>query len=126
MRGTWELLRARLRTVRLQPTDLPELNRAAQARGASADASGTSEVDRICFVIAVLARYLPWRSDCLPQALAGQNWLLARGIASVIQVGAERTASGDFGAHAWLVHNDRVVLGGDIDRFTPLVGGAGR
>lgn len=60
---------------------------------------------------------------CLVQALAAKMLLGLRGYASQIKVGVRR--SGDtFGAHAWLVSDGKVVLGGDTENvasFHPLM-----
>ena len=69
-----------------------------------------------------LVRRVPWRADCLVQALAGQRMLLRRGIASRIVVGTARHPDGRFESHAWLVCGESVVLGGDVARFDPLLG----
>ena len=82
----------------------------------------TKTVSRIAYVIPRLSDRLPWRSDCLIQAIAGQNWLTAKGADSEIQIGVENPKDGDFGAHAWLVHNDTIVTGGDIARYALLLG----
>ncbi|MET4131835.1 hypothetical protein ABIE62_000951 [Porphyrobacter sp. MBR-155] len=77
--------------------------------------------DEAAFFISRMAARVPWRSDCLVQALAGQRWLARLSIPSEIVVGTAKLANGQFDAHAWLRHGDRVVLGGDISRFQPLL-----
>jgi len=62
--------------------------------------------DEAAFFISRMAARVPWRSDCIP---------------SEIVVGAAKAANGQFNAHAWLRHGDRIVLGGDISRFQPLL-----
>lgn len=60
---------------------------------------------------------------CLVQALAAQMLLGLRGYTSHIKVGVRR--NGDtFGAHAWLISEGKVVLGGDTENvsgFQPLM-----
>jgi hypothetical protein len=53
--------------------------------------------------------------------MAAQTWLAEHGLASEIRIGVERPADGKFGAHAWLVHNDAVVTGGDVTRYDVLL-----
>ena len=77
--------------------------------------------DRVAFFINRMAPRVPWRSDCLVQALAGQRWLAREGIASEIGVGTAIGEGGAFEAHAWLRHGERILLGGDIARFSPLL-----
>lgn len=122
-RGLIELVRARLAFDRLEARAILARNgmvaAAARTDPASAD---TALVRRIGYVIPRISDRLPWRSDCVIQAMAAQNWLAAHGLASEIQIGVERPDDGRFGAHAWLVHNGAVVTGGDITRYALLVG----
>ena len=49
---------------------------------------------------------------CLTQALAAR-WLLSRaGYPSEVRIGGRRDETGAFKAHAWLVYEGRVVVGG--------------
>lgn len=78
---------------------------------------------QVAFGIDRVARFVPGAS-CLTQALAAQ-WLLTRsGHRSDIRVGVELKTSGRLAAHAWLICNGEVVLGGSeerLARFHPLV-----
>lgn len=67
------------------------------------------------YVISCIAARLPWRSDRLVQALAGQGRLRRRGIGSQISIGVDR-AAGAFIAHAWLMQDDRILIGGEVSR----------
>lgn len=79
------------------------------------------QCDDVAFFINRMAARVPWRSDCLVQALAGQRWLAWGGIASEIAVGAAKRADGSLNAHAWLRLEGRVVLGGDVADLQPLL-----
>lgn len=121
-----ELARARIVFARLQANDIPARNSRAMARpqaGAHVAADNAVLTARIAYVIPRLARRLPWRSDCLVQALAAQTWLARHGLASEIRIGVERATDKPFGAHAWLVHEDRVITGGEIGQYALLLGG---
>lgn len=74
------------------------------------------------FIINRVAARLPWRADCLVQALAGQRWLARAGIASEIIVGAAKADDGTVAAHAWLRAQGEVVLGGNITAYRTLLG----
>lgn len=64
---------------------------------------------RVIFV----ARRLPWRSTCLVRAVAGGLLLRRRGImGAVIRFGVKREA-GAVTAHAWLLLNGEILLGGE-------------
>lgn len=72
---------------------------------------------RVTYVVPRIGRRLPWRSDCLVQALAARRWLGTRGIAGVIRIGGRINPDGQFEGHAWLTVGDVVVTGWDIERF---------
>jgi hypothetical protein len=83
------------------------------------------ECDRAAFFIPRMAKRVPWRSDCLVQALAGQAWLAAGGIASEIRVGVGKPDAHLFEAHAWLIAGGHVLLGGDVTRYHPVIAATG-
>lgn len=116
------LIRARLAFARLRASDLPQRNAAAARCELPAQADELL-ADRIGFIIPRLSKRLPWRSDCVIQAIAAQDWLAARGMASEIRVGIERPEVGPFAAHAWLIRGERVITGGDISAYSLLLGG---
>ena len=118
------MIRARLAFERLETAEILTRNAAA----ASADVADMADellADRIGFIIARLSKRLPWRSDCLVQVIAAQEWLARLGMASEIRIGVERPEAGPFGAHAWLVRKERVITGGDVARYSQLLGNAG-
>ena len=124
VRAVWELARARLALNGIGPSDIKRLN--SDAKSPTYRSSKAPDEDwlvaRIGFVVTFASRYLPWRSDCLPQALAARNWLLGHKLTSEIRIGVERAKNGEFGAHAWLMHGDMIVTGGETDRFSVLLG----
>lgn len=116
-RGLWELVRARLIFARLKAKAIPERNRQSKASASANHKVKASAVARMTYVLPRISDRLPWRSDCVIQAVAAQNWLMALGGASEIQIGVENPKDGEFGAHAWLLYRGQVVTGGDIDRY---------
>lgn len=127
VRGLGELVRARIVFGRLEAKGIPNRNNEAKAEAdkkrASKGSVGPSEATlaRIAFVIPRISDRLPWRSDCMVQAIAGQNWLSSMDAYGEIQIGVENPADGKFGAHAWLMHGESVVTGGDISRYAPIL-----
>lgn len=121
LRGFFELVRARIAFARLEAKGIPMRNRAARESARSDSDVSEACLARIAYVLPRLSDRLPWRSDCLVQAIAGQNWLTHLGAASEIQIGVENPKDGEFGAHAWLLHEGQVVTGGDIDRYSLLL-----
>ena len=118
-RGLFELIRARVVFARFEAKAIPQRNRAS--RDAATCPADPAALARISYVIPRISDRLPWRSDCLVQAIAGQNWLTAMGASSEIQIGVENPEDGEFGAHAWLVSGARIVTGGEIERYHLLL-----
>ena len=112
--ATWELAHARRR--------LPHVDANSLIRNGS-EPCKPATVDRIAFAIRAMGARVPWRSDCLVQALAAQHWLAAEGIGSTVHLGVKASDS-PIDAHAWLKVGDRIVLGGDVADYSefPLHG----
>ena len=77
-------------------------------------------VKRVSYFIPRVAARLPWRADCLVQAIAAERWLGRHGIATVLTLGVPRDRPADFEAHAWLSAGSRIVTGGDISGYVPF------
>ena len=114
IRAGWELALARRR---LDSVDAKAL---VVTGGTPA---GLEQVDRLIFAVRAMGARVPWRSDCLVQALAAQHWLASRGIGSSIHLGV-KPSEAPIDAHAWLKVGDRIVLGGDVADYSefPLHG----
>lgn len=116
LRAAIELGLARLRLEQHCPT-----LKQADRQDLPLDRRKTALVDRVTYVIPRVAARLPWRADCLVQALAAERWLASAGIATRLTIGVPRVKRPDFEAHAWLTAGDKVVTGGDISGYVPLV-----
>lgn len=88
--------------------------------GAPLDRRSDRLAERVAFAIPRVANRLPWRADCLVQALAAQRWLARRGVKTRLFVGVRKPSPAGIEPHAWLVAGDRVVTGGSIDDYSPL------
>lgn len=84
------------------------------------DPCQTALVERVAFVIPRVAARLPWRADCLVQALAARRWLDRGGVATTLTFGVPRNKPAEFEAHAWLSVGAEIVTGGDISGYVPL------
>ena len=76
----------------------------------------------IAWAVRHAARFVP-RATCLTQALALQYLLARTGRSSLIRIGVAEGSDGAFEAHAWLIHDDSVLIGNrneDVSRFVPL------
>lgn len=120
-RAVWELARARVALHRLEAAAIPVLNERARKSGTQGVSHGEI-VERVSRIIPAAAGRVPWRSDCLVQAIAAQAMLAAAGVAGRIVLGVDRAQAG-IEPHAWLMAGDAVVTGGPVERYTVLLGG---
>jgi len=77
-------------------------------------------VERVRLAIARTSHRLPWRADCFVQAIAAQHWLRRFDVETSLRIGVPSKARDPFQAHAWLMHGDEVITGGDIEDYVPL------
>lgn len=78
------------------------------------------ELRLVAWGVAAAARFVPG-ATCLTQALSGQYLLARQGNASNVRIGIERGTGEQLKAHAWLVSDNHIVLGGSVDGFAHLV-----
>lgn len=78
------------------------------------------ELRRVAWGVAAAARFVPY-ATCLTQALSGQYILARQGNESKIRIGIERGTGEQLKAHAWLISDNHIVLGGSIDGFAHLI-----
>lgn len=85
--------------------------------------SQTHAPDFVAWSVRQASKFTPG-ATCLVQALAVQHLLAKSGVDSDLRVGARRGAGDKFEAHAWVIHEGRVIIGGtaeDIETYSPLV-----
>ncbi len=77
--------------------------------------------ERIPWAIQVARCYLT-NATCLPQALATHFLLRRNGYPADLKIGAAKNAQGTLEAHAWVVSEQKIVIGAlrDLDRYVPL------
>ncbi len=122
LRAAAELARARLALTRITPRKVQDLNQSAACVGLPSTPPDEAQTARcIAFVIPRVAALLPWRADCLIQAIAAQRWLRRQGVTSQIVIGTKRGDDGEFLAHAWLKLGDRIITGGDVSSYVTLL-----
>jgi hypothetical protein len=116
VRAAIELAIARLR-LRSRHARRVIASATAPKETAELDRRQDSIAQRVAFAIPRAAARLPWRADCLVQALAAERWLSRQGIPSALSLGVPRDRSAGFEAHAWLKAGNRIVTGGDVEDF---------
>ena len=67
--------------------------------------------ERLAWMVSAASRVVP-RATCLTQAVAGQLLLRHYGYDSSLCLGVAKSTSADFLAHAWIEHDQRVLVGG--------------
>ena len=116
--ASWELALANVAFRRTPPGELSLLDRAAEA-GVPLSSAQHKLVERVAYAVPIMGLRVPWRSDCVVQALAARRWLARGGVGSSLCIGVRKDEQG-FQAHAWLKVGDRVVTGGDISTYAEL------
>jgi hypothetical protein len=105
--ATWDLARARLE---LSSVAARSFTRPGNRAPLTADAP-SDRCDALVRAISRAAAIVPWRADCLVQALAAKRRLEQRGVRCSIELGTRLTADGQLDAHAWVQVGGRTVLG---------------
>ena len=104
--------------LQLRPTD--------NAQDGGAKPLGPAELRRLSWAIAAAATRVPWRSDCLLQAMAAQRWLRRRHSGADFFVGVQKDPQGALSAHAWLQRGDLTITGGAHEEFHVVLGPPGQ
>lgn len=67
---------------------------------------------KIGWVVSEAARYTPWNSKCLVQALTTQRMMREKGIATTIYLGVRKGKDNEMLAHAWIRCGSYIITGG--------------
>ena len=76
------------------------------------------DINYASWALAVASRHVPWRADCLIQAMAAHRWLKRHGLVSEFYVGVAKQNGGALIAHAWLKVGDLNVTGGSVSQYS--------
>lgn len=105
-------LRAYFTLVRVRATlTFLSFRQIAASRPRKTRATSMTPVE-IAAVISRVSRLVPG-ATCLTQAASAHYILKLYGHPSTIRVGVRPAKDNRFAAHAWLLHDDRIILGGD-------------
>ena len=67
------------------------------------------------------AKYAPWNTKCLVQAITAKNLLRRYNIQSLLVLGVAKLNNSDLSAHAWLKVGDKIITGKKgMNRFTEV------
>jgi Transglutaminase-like superfamily len=124
LEAAWELLRARILTLRPATVYSPAFGTLVEAEPVAGLVSSHAEAKEIGHVVDVVGRCLPFRALCLQQVIAVRRMLTRRGIPAVVYLGVARDrtdrARADLGhaAHAWVSVGAKVISGdGVLDKY---------
>jgi len=118
--AVWELARANVAMRHVPAGQLPLLDHAASHETeARLSAGERALVERVAYAVPIMGLRVPWRSDCLVQAMAARRWLARGGVASDLCIGVRKDEAG-FQGHAWLKVGERIVTGGDVSTYAEL------
>ncbi|MDX1401964.1 MAG: lasso peptide biosynthesis B2 protein [Kiloniellales bacterium] len=79
------------------------------------------DVRRLSWAIAVAAKHVPWRSNCLIQVMAADRWLRRYHLGPNFYLGVARDEQGLLTGHAWIRFGDITVTGGRYEQFSTLI-----
>jgi hypothetical protein len=124
LEAAWELLRARILTLRPATVYSPALGRLVETDPPGGPLSDGREAEEIGHVVEIVGRWMPFRALCLQQAIAVRRMLDRRGIPAMVYLGIARDradrAQAELGraAHAWVTVGSRVVSGeGVLEKY---------
>ncbi len=83
-----------------------------------AEGSPGKRATTVARAVTRIAALLPWRPNCLPQAIATRWMLRRRGICCETHLGVVSTAP--FSAHAWVSVDGVVLQGGPVRHITEI------
>ena len=67
---------------------------------------------KISWIVTTIAKYTPWESKCLVQALTAQKMLKKQGVSTTLYLGVKKDNNNQMLAHAWIRCGDYFVTGG--------------
>ena len=115
-----------LARIRFAATPAQEVVRSLEKRSRSTNcklSADESSLDLHCisWAIEAASARVPWRSDCLIQAMAADRWLYRHGLVGDFYLGVKQNPSEPFTAHAWMRCSGITVTGGICDEYLPLI-----
>ncbi|AQG82264.1 hypothetical protein AWR27_02090 [Spirosoma montaniterrae] len=79
------------------------------------------QLNEVVWAVQVVSRRVPFGFTCLVQALS-VRWLLRSHPAIELKIGVHKSETGQFTAHAWVEHNQQIIIGEQSDQaFTPIL-----
>ena len=81
-----------------------------------------NQLQEIRWAIDVASNYIPFAKTCLVKSLAVHVLLIRNGFESTLNIGVTKDKSEKLGAHAWIEHEGKIIMGQSEDflRYTLL------
>ena len=76
--------------------------------------------DRLAYLVEVASRHHVLKPTCLEKSLVLYGILRRRRVEADLRIGTTKK-DGRFQAHAWVEHRGQVLLGGPVERYSPLL-----
>ena len=88
------------------------------------EAATDKEAELVGWAITSAAARVPWRSDCLLQAMAAARWLEALDRSYSLSIGVRKGDTGSIEAHAWLTSSQNTITGhtSELATYHPITG----
>lgn len=80
-----------------------------------------SEAKLVSGAVKTAAKYTPWESKCLVQALTAQKLMRKKGIPITMYLGVRKNQDGEMKAHAWTRCGSYYITGGKGDNHYAVV-----
>lgn len=109
-RCLWTVIRVRLALSRIGYKRLQEKLKQSRRKP-----SGHSAAE-LLWGVRTMARLVP-DATCLTQGLAAQYLLAHEGLETALRIGVCKGEGGKLKAHAWLVYQGSIILGGDTEEI---------
>lgn len=119
LRAIWELAVARRALGGMSAPALLAM-RAVDTGAAPVAEPISTVIKRVAWAIPRASDRVPWRADCLVQALAARRWLARSGVPTSLFLGVRKDGDELFASHAWLMAGDQIVTGGSGADYTSI------
>ena len=108
-------------SIRARSARRREARKRTEFRGDARHRDLARDPAALAWAVRAAARYVP-RATCLTQALTLEALLADVGLTADVRIGVARASDGSFEAHAWVVGDHEVLIGGrrDLARFALL------
>jgi Transglutaminase-like superfamily len=91
--------------------------------GSDMSTKSVISIEQIVWCVEVSTQLSPGGAKCLARALTVETLMKQNGYAPILKIGVIKNNIEEFKAHAWIEHQDKVVIGGDLpnlNKYSPF------